>query len=443
MYAIEPLAVAFPRDADDVAAAMRARRASSASRCSPRGAGTSLAGQAVGRGDRARHLAPHGPRSSRSTPTARRARVQPGRRPGGPQPRRRARTGWCSAPDTSTSQPGDARRHDRQQLGGQPLDRLRHDDRPRARARGRALRRPAARSAADEPERARRAPATRSTGAIYRGLPRDRRAPPRGDRRATTRALAPAGGYRLDRARARRVRPRASFVVGSEGTLVLVTEADGRPGRAARGAGVRRRPLRVGRTRRSPRPTTRWRSSAAAVELIDAHDPAAVALASSSTRGLARRSRASPGALLFVTFFGDSEAEARRELERAGGRLGARTATATTRCAPRPRPSRRALTKVRKAGLGLLMAASEGARRPAGVRRGHGGARPERLGELRRARSARSSTATGCAPASTATARSAACTSARSSTSREPGERRDDGAPSPRRSSSWSPSSTA
>ena len=38
-------------------------------------------------------------------------------------------------------QPGDARRHDRQQLLGQPLDRLRHDDRPRPRARRRALRR--------------------------------------------------------------------------------------------------------------------------------------------------------------------------------------------------------------------------------------------------------------------------------------------------------------
>ena len=69
-----------------------------------------------------------------------------------------------------------------------------------------------------------------------------------------------------------------------------------------------------------------------------------------------------------------------------------------------------ALTKVRKAGLGLLMAASEGRRRPAAFVEDTAVA-PERLGEyvarfreiLERARAG--------APASTATARSAACTS--------------------------------
>ena len=49
MYAIEPLAVAFPRHvADDVAAAVRSRREAGVPVVA-RGGGTSLAGQTVGR----------------------------------------------------------------------------------------------------------------------------------------------------------------------------------------------------------------------------------------------------------------------------------------------------------------------------------------------------------------------------------------------------------
>src|SRR3954467_5168811 len=75
LFAIEPAAVAFPRDADDVAAAM--------SVCArlgvpivPRGGGTSLAGQAAGgRGlvlDLSRHMTSIGPISEN------RVRVEPG-----------------------------------------------------------------------------------------------------------------------------------------------------------------------------------------------------------------------------------------------------------------------------------------------------------------------------------------------------------------------------
>ena len=46
-----------------------------------------------------------------------------------------------------------------------------------------------------------------------------------------------------------------------------------------------------------------------------------------------------PGALLFVTFFGDTPEQAGAQLD-ASRRPGASTATATTRCAPRPPPSR-------------------------------------------------------------------------------------------------------
>jgi len=76
MYAIEPLAVAFPRHTDDVIAIVTA-----AGRLGvpvlPRGAGTSLAGQTVGRAivvDFSRHMN----RVLEVDPTARLARVQPG-----------------------------------------------------------------------------------------------------------------------------------------------------------------------------------------------------------------------------------------------------------------------------------------------------------------------------------------------------------------------------
>ena len=48
MYAIEPLGVAFPRDADDIAAAVEIAGQFDVP-VLPRGAGTSLAGQTVGR----------------------------------------------------------------------------------------------------------------------------------------------------------------------------------------------------------------------------------------------------------------------------------------------------------------------------------------------------------------------------------------------------------
>src|SRR6185437_14632459 len=58
MYAIRPLGVAFPRDGDDVAAAITAA-ASLGVPVIPRGAGTSLAGQTIGSGlvlDLSRHI---------------------------------------------------------------------------------------------------------------------------------------------------------------------------------------------------------------------------------------------------------------------------------------------------------------------------------------------------------------------------------------------------
>ena len=79
-----------------------------------------------------------------------------------------------------------------------------------------------------------------------------------------------------------------------------------------------------------------------------------------------------PGALLFVTFFADTPEEAGAQLDRlqaawrehGHGYHFLRAETAA---------EQDALTKVRKAGLGLLMAASEGAAPARRVRRGHRG----------------------------------------------------------------------
>ena len=76
MYAIEPLVVAFPRHAADVATAVEVSREHSVALLA-RGAGTSLAGQTVGRAlvlDLSRHMNA----IVEIDPLARTARVQPG-----------------------------------------------------------------------------------------------------------------------------------------------------------------------------------------------------------------------------------------------------------------------------------------------------------------------------------------------------------------------------
>ena len=93
MYAIEPLGVVLPARRRRRGRGGRGRAREPACPCWPRGAGTSLAGQTVGRAARARLLAAHAPDRRRSTPGARRARVQPGVVQDAAQPRRGASTG--------------------------------------------------------------------------------------------------------------------------------------------------------------------------------------------------------------------------------------------------------------------------------------------------------------------------------------------------------------
>ena len=95
MYAREPLLVAFPRDAADVAAAIAIAGRFDVPVVT-RGGGTSLSGQAVGgRGivlDTSRHMDAIGEIDTDGAARARR----PGRRAGGPQPRRASRSGSAS-----------------------------------------------------------------------------------------------------------------------------------------------------------------------------------------------------------------------------------------------------------------------------------------------------------------------------------------------------------
>jgi Fe-S oxidoreductase len=94
----------------------------------------------------------------------------------------------------------------------------------------------------------------------------------------------------------------------------------------------------------------------AAVEMID-KTILELSRSKHEYRALSQTIEGDPGALLFVTVFADTPEEARAQLDRldwdAYHTLVAETAA-----------EQEALTKVRKAGLGLLMAASTGARRP-------------------------------------------------------------------------------
>jgi FAD/FMN-containing dehydrogenase/Fe-S oxidoreductase len=362
MYAVEPLGVVFPRDADE-AAAVVATAARFGVPVLPRGAGTSLAGQTVGRAvvmDFSRHM--H--QILAIDAEARRARVQPGvvqqqlNLAAG-------RHGLMFGPDTSTS--------DRATLGGMignnsagshsvrygmtvdhvlSLDVVLSDG---SRAVFGAL------SAADLAGRAgqptlegticRELPllAERNAAAIATGYPRFWRQ---------------SGGYRLDRLPGRGGpggMDLARFLVGSEGTLVTVVAAE-----VALVPAPRHRVIAVGH----------FTSTEAAIEATGdalACEPAAVELIDRAILELARTKleyrelssilSGDPGALMFVTFFGDTEDEAAAGLDRLDAlwrrhRHGYHTLRA------RSAADQAALLKVRSAGLGLLMAASTGARRP-------------------------------------------------------------------------------
>ncbi|MEU5688365.1 FAD-binding oxidoreductase [Streptomyces venezuelae] len=360
MYAITPVGVVFPRHADDVAAAVAAAAAHRVP-VVPRGAGTSLAGQTVGPGlvlDLSRHMN----RVVELDPGSGTALVEAGVVQ---DQLNRAANPWglMFGPDTSTS--------NRATIGGMignnsagsgsvrygmTIDHVRELDVVLSDASRVPLGR------VEEAERAHRAEQPTLEGALYRELPEIVRANAAAIAEGFPAHWRRACGYRLDRL-AREDTPfdLAKFVVGSEGTLAVVTRAlvDLVP---------------------KPRLTViavgHFGSVADAIAGTQdalACDPAAVELMDRTILDLSRQKieyaalgdilEGRPEALLFVSFTGDEEAELldrMRRLTKLWTRHGHgyHTLQAVT---PAQQSS---LLKVRKAGLGLLMAASEGTRRP-------------------------------------------------------------------------------
>ncbi|ASR36519.1 FAD-binding protein [Prauserella marina] len=359
MYAITPRGVVFPRDADDVAAAVAI-----AGECGvpvvPRGAGTSLAGQTVGPGiviDFSRHL--H--RIGELDPEARTARVEMGVVQDQLN-RAAARYGLMFGPDTSTS--------NRATLGGMignnsagsgsvrygmTIDHVRSLDIVLSDASTATF---APRTAEEVAAKARM---STLEGALYRELP----GIVAGHRDAITTGFPEfwrrAGGYRLDRLAGEGPFDLAKFVVGAEGTLVVATSAvvDLVPK-------PRATVIAVGHFAST-------REAIAATEDALECDPAAVELMDRTILDLSRQRIeyaalgdilvGDPEALLFVTFSGDDEARLLDGLHRLTKLWrehghGYHTLEAVT-------PAQQAsLLKVRKSSLGLLMAASSGANRP-------------------------------------------------------------------------------
>ncbi|MFD9866517.1 FAD-binding and (Fe-S)-binding domain-containing protein [Streptomyces niveus] len=360
MYAITPLGVAFPRHADDVAAAVAAAAAHGVP-VVPRGAGTSLAGQTVGPGlvlDLSRHMN----RVLELDADSGTALVESGVVQ---DQLNRAASPWglMFGPDTSTSNRatiggmiGNNSAGSGSVRHGMTIDHVRELDVVLSDASRVRLER------VDEAERARRA--TRSTleGALYRELPEIVRANATAVAEGFPAHWRRACGYRLDRlAREDSVFDLAKFVVGSEGTLAVATSAlvdlVPKPSRTV---------IAVGH----------FTSVAGAIDATQdalACDPAAVELMDRTILDLSRRKieyaalgdllNGEPEALLFVSFSGDDEDELLGQLNRLT-RLWSRHGHGyhTLRAVTPAQQS--SLLKVRKAGLGLLMAASEGTRRP-------------------------------------------------------------------------------
>ncbi len=355
IYSIEPLGVVSPRSVDDVVATMDVARRFSVP-VLPRGGGTSLAGQTVGKAvvlDFSRHM--HG--LAEIDVEAGTARVQPGLVQDDLNAAA-ARHGLMFAPDTSTANRatlggmiGNNSCGSRSARYGMTVDHVASlsvvlSDGSRAtlgavgddivmRSAGPSLE---ARLYRDVP-----ALASRSADAIRTGFPPYWRR---------------SGGYRLER-----LLPEcgpldlSKVVVGSEGTLAITTEATVKlvplPGAVAALAGhfesVSAALMAV---------DDALDASAAAIELVD-KTILNLARVSPAHRHLLSVLSGDPGALLWVEFYGASPQEAAAaaaELEQRWQRHGHGYAVVR---ATSPSELKR-FRELRKAGLGLLSAAGQG-----------------------------------------------------------------------------------
>jgi FAD/FMN-containing dehydrogenase/Fe-S oxidoreductase len=359
MYSITPLGVVFPRHADDVAAAVSIAGKYGVPLV-PRGGGTSLAGQTIGPGlvlDLSRHMN----RIIEIDAEARTARVQPGvvqdelNRAAAPY-------GLMFGPDTSTS--------NRATIGGMlgnnsagsgsvrygmTIDHIRELDVVLSDASTAHF------APVEESERARRAGLETLEGRLYRELPALLAA----HKKAIANDFPPfwrrACGYRLDRLADDTPFDLAKFVVGSEGTLVVATEAlvDLVPK-------PRRTVIAVGHF-------TSTLAAIGATEDAMACDPSAVEMMDRTILDLSRSKieyadlgtilEGDPDALLFVSFSGDDEHELIGRLDRLTALWAEHGHGYHTLRAETPE-QQAALLKVRKSSLGLLMAAGTGSLRP-------------------------------------------------------------------------------
>jgi FAD/FMN-containing dehydrogenase/Fe-S oxidoreductase len=358
MYAITPVGVVAPRHAGDVVAAVRIAGEHGVP-VLPRGGGTSLAGQTVGEAlvlDFSRHMSA----IVELDPEARTARVQPGVVQDQLN-RAAAAHGLMFGPDTSTS--------NRATLGGMignnsagsgsvrygmTIDHVRELDVVLSDASTARF------GPIDDAERARRAGTDTLEGRLYRELPALIDAHRGAIATGFPKFWRRAGGYRLDRLAGSF--DLARFVVGSEGTLVVATEAV---------VGLVPKPARtviaVGHFRST-------QAAIAATEDALACDPAAVELMDRTILDLSRQKieyaalgsilHDDPDALLFVSFTGDEPDELAGELDRLTALWERHGHGYHTLRAETP-AQQAALLKVRKSGLGLLMAASSGPNRPA------------------------------------------------------------------------------
>ena len=359
MYAIEPLGVVFPRDADDVVAVLETAKRFDVP-VLPRGGGTSLAGQTEGRAiilDFSRHM--H--RVVAIDPESRTAVVQPGlvqddlNRAVSPH-------GLLFAPDTSTGNRatiggmiGNNSCGARSARYGMTID---HVDRL-----GVVLSdgRPAVFEAVSPEDLSRRAEPATLEASLYREIPRLV-----SERDEVIRSAIPAhwrrsGGYRLER-----MLPDAGpfnlakLVVGSEGTLAVTVEATVRlvPKPVAISALVGHFET-IGEAIAASQ--SAMECGATAVELVDRM---ILDLARSSpVHGhLTRHLHGNPGAILWVEFYGESIAQARDGMEGLKSRWSAEGHGYALVSAPTPL-EQKGFRELRKAGLGLLMNAGRGSER--------------------------------------------------------------------------------
>jgi FAD/FMN-containing dehydrogenase/Fe-S oxidoreductase len=360
MYSIKPLCVVFPKHPDDIAATVRIAAAHGVS-VTPRGAGTSLAGQTIGPGivlDCSRHMTA----ILELDAERRTARVQVGVVQDDLN-QAAAPFGLMFGPDTSTS--------NRATIGGMvgnnsagsgslqfgmTIDHVRSVDVVLSDGSFAHL------EPVDDLERHRRASISTLEGALYRELPTivEKNA----DAIAT--GFPPfwrrACGYRLDRlADPSTPFDLAKFIVGSEGTLAIATTVEvdlvPKPRHAVYAVG------HFDTTQKAIEATTDALScQPAQVELMD-KTILDLSRQKIEYAGLGASLVGDPAALLFVSFTGDELDDVLARLDQlldlwnrnGHGYHTLRLVTAEQQSA---------LLKVRKSSLGLLMAASEGSNRP-------------------------------------------------------------------------------